>query len=216
MQNPWFSHVKNIRLICNVRNESMQCYLLQPRCNNNLHFSLRCLFILCEKFNSLLIMGIYLGNVCYYSIRNRSLIYLRQKQKQYELRIWYFTSQHWGCRGKVSMCEYLPHINSSFVDLRTEDVLSRYTALHTVCLTCETGVTLAGFHWWWNPPAVSWSRPRCQRESPAAPQTAASHILPKRRAWAMARPLGAKPPCGSSPQGDWINNTVWDLRFTRR
>jgi hypothetical protein len=45
--------------------------------------------------------------------------------------------------GKVSMCEYLPHINSSFVDLRTEDVMSSYTELDTVCLPlrdwCSSG-----------------------------------------------------------------------------
>jgi hypothetical protein len=30
------------------------------------------------------------------------------------------------------MREYLPHINSSFVDLHTEHILSRYTALDTM------------------------------------------------------------------------------------
>jgi hypothetical protein len=34
--------------------------------------------------------------------------------------------------GEVSMCEYLPHINSSLVDLHAEHVLSRYTALDTM------------------------------------------------------------------------------------
>jgi hypothetical protein len=36
------------------------------------------------------------------------------------------------CGEEVSMCEYLPHINSSFVDLHTEHVVSRYTALDTM------------------------------------------------------------------------------------
>jgi hypothetical protein len=30
------------------------------------------------------------------------------------------------------MCKYLPHINNSFVDLHTEDVLSHYTILDTM------------------------------------------------------------------------------------
>jgi hypothetical protein len=41
------------------------------------------------------------------------------------------TSRSPVCREEVSMCEYLPHINSPFVDLHTEHVLSRYTALDT-------------------------------------------------------------------------------------
>jgi hypothetical protein len=41
--------------------------------------------------------------------------------------------QFWGGGG-----EYLPPINSSFVDLHTEDILSRYTALDTMEFTLHT------------------------------------------------------------------------------
>jgi hypothetical protein len=76
------------------------------------------------------------------------------------------------------MCEYLPHINSSLVDLRTEHVLAGipyWTQRSPNCTRCacccETGVALAGFLCWWKSPAVSWSRPRCQGESPVGPLT---------------------------------------------
>jgi hypothetical protein len=39
--------------------------------------------------------------------------------------------------GEVSMCEYLPHINSSFVDLNTEHVLSRYHTLISITRRTE-------------------------------------------------------------------------------
>jgi hypothetical protein len=51
------------------------------------------------------------------------------------------------CGGEVPICEYLPHINSLFVDLRTEHVLKSDTdwtqrSPHcTWCACCcETGV----------------------------------------------------------------------------
>jgi hypothetical protein len=98
------------------------------------------------------------------------------------------------------MREYLLHINTSFVDSHTEDVLSRYTALdttesapHTVCLVLRDWSNFGGIPLAVEIPEVSWSRP-------VAPLTVASHILPERRAWALARSFEAKPPCGCFPQ----------------
>jgi hypothetical protein len=64
---------------------------------------------------------------------------------------------------------------------------------------CETGLASAGFPWRWKSLAVSWSRP-------VAPLVAASHILPERKAWALARPLREKPLCGSSPQKHYMQD----------
>jgi hypothetical protein len=55
------------------------------------------------------------------------------------------------CGVEVSMCEYLPHINSSLVDLHTEHVLSQYTILdtkeselHTVCFLLRDWCSFGG------------------------------------------------------------------------
>jgi hypothetical protein len=67
--------------------------------------------------------------------------------------------------GEVSMCEYLPHNNSPFVDLHTKQVLSRYTALDTMESTLHAVVPLCVWRGFSSYTRVRWSKRRCQSES---------------------------------------------------
>jgi hypothetical protein len=87
------------------------------------------------------------------------------------------------------MCEYLPPliVHLWIYTLNTFWPGIPHWTRRACC--CETGIA----------PEVSWNRPCCQSESPVAPLTATSHTLLERRAWALARSLEAKPPCGRFP-----------------